>query len=203
MDIVAEDESQAGESGNSIKITFPRRLFQQKVYVVGYEAFQEFLHDYEGEESMFDPELKSKVQTYINCFRNEIGQYLHKSIGQQFNIVGFPSGVIIEIKQGPDVSNMDSFKGKVTEIGKAFNRLGRRLENYFEGEKLAAHQQAFNQNKRYVQDGTELLFGNGIVIIAGNEDRFWTESNARADVKEIVDHMLARQKEMNSTPKSK
>lgn len=155
------------------------------------------------EKEMFDRDLQKKVQGYINSFRNEIGQYLRRDIGQEFNIVSFPAGVLLEIKYGPSIPNSDNFIGEVSNIEKAFNTVSRKLEEYLTGKELTDHKAAFDQNKRYFERGTEILFGNGILIIAGKDDLYWSQENAKSDVNAVMGHMSKRQQELGITTKPK
>ncbi len=148
----------------------------------------------------FDKELKEKVQRYINCFRNEIAPYLQKDVAQKFNVVSFPSGVIVQILQGSDLSNRDYFRKEVSTINEAFATLGRAPENYWVGKDLENHKRAFDQNERYAQR-TEVRFGGGIMLISGKEDHFWTEDHAAEVVEAIVQFMANKKRELNYSPK--
>lgn len=155
----------------------------------------------EGKE-MMDAELKKNVQEYINCFRNEIGQYLQKNIGQKFNVVSFSSGVILEIEQIPNIANVDSFK-QADSIKEAFNILGRTPEEYLANENtIARYKKALDENKIDTVGG-KILVGNtipSILIIANNSDKLWTPENAKEDVETIVSFISGDKKELEPKP---
>lgn len=147
--------------------------------------------EYKGKNRMLDQNLKQKVQSYINCFRNEIGQYLEKTIGQEFNVVSFPTGVIFELKQDIGMSNSDSFK-EASTIKEAFNILNRKPEDYLVNEKsIARYNKALDEDNFNVED-IRILVGNSehsILVISGKEDDFWTPESAKGTVETIVDFM--------------
>lgn len=148
-----------------------------------------------------DEELKEQVQTYINTFRNNIGYYLRGNIGQKFNVVSFSTGVMIELKQGANLSNSDVFLGETDTIEHAMEMVDKNPEDYdFDKKTFSRFKKSFSENAKPL-DKSKIILGDSNLIFNGKDVSCWTEERAVADVDRLMEYVRARQEELKQKPK--
>ncbi len=147
----------------------------------------------EGLPEMFNLDLKAKIQVYINTFRKTLAAHLHDDVGQEFTVIGFPSGVLLNINQAKSLANNDIYLGNVKSISDAYNAAGRQPWDYFEGKELEEYVNAMIKNER-ITDKKELYIGDGILMIASDNEKFWSADIAKKDAQKIIDFIETKPK---------
>ncbi len=175
-----------GNPKSIITITYPK-ITQDKDIAANIATslipeLMQFLK--EEKNKMSDENLQKKIQGYINSFRNEIGQYLSPEIGQKFNIVSFPDGVIIDVTQESDLANSDSFKEDAKSLKEAFDKLGRKFTDYVQAKSIEEYEKDFSGS---LKTNMEVYVGESILIISDKDNESWTAESAKDTVNMIVD----------------
>lgn len=147
------------------------------------------------EVKIMDIELQEKIQKYINAYRNLSSNFLPVDTGQRIKVVGFDSGILLEIESGSTLSNSDHFFGDVDTIEMAFSLFQKKLTP-------AAI------NFKAPIDETSIEVGNSIFIIKGKEDHFWEKEQSYHDVDaivEVVEKVIENKKKsiLEKEPKNK
>lgn len=148
---------------------------------------------------MFEQQDQDKIQDYINSFRNKIGQYIDSNVGQEISVCGFADGIIINLRQGLRLPNIDKIIGIVPSLKEALALLD--INDYSGSPTLL---QAVKDNKK-PSDATGYFFaGDSFFMIKGKDDAYWSKSAAIEDIETINSYMLQlqeRAKKVNvSTP---
>jgi hypothetical protein len=182
-----------------------RKLLEIKLSMKKAEAFAFALDDEVDEEKevlrKMDAELKQQVQIYINSFRNNICKYMRGDIGQQFNVVSFSKGVMVNFTLEPGISNSDIFLGETDTIEHAMEILNKKPEDYdFDKEEFSRFKKSFSENSKSLGKSM-IILGDSNLIFNGKDVSCWTEERALADVDRLLEYVEIRRRELKQKPK--
>ncbi|MBS1596088.1 MAG: hypothetical protein JST90_17380 [Bacteroidetes bacterium] len=176
-----------GEDFFDIQIEFPQSkqffsqgsLFLQTAIRKGLTNLNEQIEDWSNE--MFSEEQRQKIQEYINVFRLKIGSYLKPSVGQKFEIAGFPEGVIINLHQDPYIANEDKFLGNKASLKEAFASVSADWGKFILHESIMSEPYQLKDTKIYINDS--------ILILKTNDPSQWNSKRVEKDVDDIRKYM--------------
>lgn len=140
-------------------------------------------------EIQYEPNFKRQIQTYVSTFRKRFSEFLEDGIGQEISIVGFSTGVLIDIRQDPEISSADIFMQKTQNLTEAFNQIGKEINHFLNDDQNAKLQAKF-QNE-VSNESTEIFIGTGISLVKGNAEQLWTKVAAEKDVKSVINAIKA------------
>ncbi|WP_412476614.1 hypothetical protein [Flavobacterium sp. TBRC 19031] len=136
-------------------------------------------------QEQYDENLQKEIIGYINVFRKKIAEFLVDDMGQEIKIVGFPDGVLLDVKYEENILNRDFFAPKAKNLKEAFNQTGRKGVEFFDGEELSEFENKINNNQM-TSEGTQILIAESIVIFKGEDKDFWSAKAAQDDVDLII-----------------
>ena len=145
-------------------------------------------------------ELNDTLQEYITSFRAEMAQFLQGKIAQEIDVVKFKDGILLDIKQRVFVMNTEGYIGEVDTVQDAISKLDKTIGNLKRGDLDVLNQKASSLNLN--TNPNQIFFGDNIVIIKSNTERFWTKDQAIFDAKQIKNHLLNlyKKKKQNLKP---
>lgn len=131
-----------------------------------------------------DPDLLDKMNEYLRGFRERVN-YVLPELYQQFNVVSFPGGVLIDLTLKREAPHKNVFYGEASSTTEAFNAVGADIRTVLE------HKE-FNKSRK--QDKADLyginILNNHVYVVAKQDEKTLTYKNGRKDARHTIDGLI-------------
>ncbi len=131
-----------------------------------------------------DSDLLEKMTDYLDGFRDRI-HYVLPNLYQQFNVVSFPGGVLVDFSLKRDAPHKNVFYGEARSTSEAFNAVGADVRTVLE------HRE-FSKSRK--QDKAGLyginILNNHVYVVATQGDGVLTYKNGRKDARSTISGLL-------------
>ncbi len=139
-----------------------------------------------------DTQLQVLVKNYAEAFKNTWNSVLNITTKHKINAAGFPGGVVLFFEGTNDTEQPDVIAGSFLDIRYAWNAV--KGESKIKDEDL---QHSFERaaNGKWNSDETDCyIYGDGICLIKGNTEDFFSTESVKQDVKVTSEYLMSEVK---------